>query len=847
MPDFIVIDTTSFEPKWKSSNGETGDIWPTFCLPFFPGEPSFVNKEAKLHRRHTKLESFSTEEKINDDNNMSRWHWGDGWMRFNRHPDSIRASKAKFGWSPLSLMHQGSSNYVSYTFVEILKQLIDQVSSDIKNVCLIVPSGLGPGPVGELYNELRHDYEKILLMPRDLAAATQWAGDAQIDRETLSPGDEYGDLLVTSFTPDDTEQALIQFYVEEDGGLCPIHDRTKHTTELDMPGMSWIIQNRENSWREQPYPNLSVDPSRQGRDYIENILSVARENPFSYSRFNEEVEDDVFEYITERNIDQDTLKAIIHNGPLIEKKLPPYQRQFFRNIEIERALSSQDLSLRGGYVAMKNHMRGKTPYYQRVTPLELKVNTHDEFFDLSVSWSNLLDASGSSSNALLPAGKTFQTAKPLTNLSIRPNLADKKLKVDIRVIELRQLKEKRIELEIEEEIEEEIPLIVKAEINPGTGLAKIDLQAKSSPKDFHKVVDENAAKPMPQETANAMHSWPSKSACVIPPVRNATRHDLSRQSTIGIMQMFAEAPRTNPLSNNKNYVGDLFNSWQAPENYNALVGHIPPLFRKNKKWLYMGGFPSHDTPVNDEEMVNAHKNLLDTLKEEFSVSQSESRLNDLCRIASWTYLSCPQRILKYVREEIKEYIDQGDSELHPGILSVVGNCFESDNDCSLFFKCFLKHMERNPVQSGAETTPLSRGSIEYIRAYRNLARFRANALQTEILSRTAQDAILEWTVEALAQLIVYGKRVGTNSTKTSVNYIARLAPHILKRRRFDPKFLSEEDGEKYERFREDMEYLSRQTRAYFFNTTIQSAIITLKFLLNKATDQDMADFMENDS
>ena len=124
--------------------------------------------------------------------------------------------------------------------------------------------------------------------------------------------------------------------------------------------------------------------------------------------------------------------------------------------------------------------------------------------------------------------------------------------------------------------------------------------------------------------------------------------------------------------------------------------------------------------------------------------------------------------MAHVRRSMRRRDSLRDQEL-----AVAGNCFASESDYQLFFTSLVRFI--NDGRGGSDQG--------WLRAYRNLSRFRAEALSLECLSEDRQRLILNWFGSLVKQC---AERDGSKV----LSYCVRLAPHLLKRRRFDSEFLA---------------------------------------------------------
>ena len=146
-------------------------------------------------------------------------------------------------------------------------------------------------------------------------------------------------------------------------------------------------------------------------------------------------------------------------------------------------------------------------------------------------------------------------------------------------------------------------------------------------------------------------------------------------------------------------------------------------------------------------------------------------------------------------------------------------CFTQKEDFRLFFK--------NLASRIAE--PIEFKPLHWIRAYRNMARFRPNSLTLEVFDQTDQAVILDWFIKTFA------RACGRNTQPGIRGQCIYLVPHLLKRRRFDRAFL-EPGGPEYQK----LEQVLKQAKTAKLNRNYRANVkCSLKLLREVATRGDL--------
>ena len=161
--------------------------------------------------------------------------------------------------------------------------------------------------------------------------------------------------------------------------------------------------------------------------------------------------------------------------------------------------------------------------------------------------------------------------------------------------------------------------------------------------------------------------------------------------------------------------------------------------------------------------------------------------SDLYWLASWFYEYLPEEILNEVRNRFFSR-----NLLKPHIVACAGQCFAEESDCRLFFD-WLRELAEGDHRGGITADV-------WLRAYRNLARFRPMALTQNSLSQEAQSVILDLYLEIF-------EGTGDDIAANNWDYLhcVYLAPHVLKRRRHQSDFMKENSPD-FTRFKNILEH-----------------------------------------
>lgn len=254
-----------------------------------------------------------------------------------------------------------------------------------------------------------------------------------------------------------------------------------------------------------------------------------------------------------------------------------------------------------------------------------------------------------------------------------------------------------------------------------------------------------------------------------------------------------------------------FNQWPLADAYDKFRGHTPQgdIFR------HYGICPS-DGDLNSVSNPSLMKEFADECAKRFVHRDTTStQRRQIQQTASWMYLACPTDIINHVRHNLR--IDQAlitQVDLH-----TIGLCWCDSEDIKLFFKA----LEQRLLQGITSVN-------NWLRACRNIVRFRDAALNPNIISEIRLKNILSCILKILKVQIREG-----NFSQIFNNCILTCL-YLLKRRRYNEKFLNTESHEAYS-LETILEPLLNKNSLSDKQHTIIS--VTLKFLRKEASMNDI--------
>ncbi len=759
--EYLAADLTAFRPSWIRSDGEKAEFHPSFCLPWFPHEGPLVGAAAAAHRRGTEAGGIPSEVRF-DIRNRSRRHWGEGWIILNVNPDSVAKADDQITWHPYDEVH-----HASVSFSLAVRMALQGVRGSAIMLGMVVPAGLGPGPQEQLLNVMRRDYESVQLFPRPIAIALDWcsskhAVEILADNDDAS-GVRVGSLLVISSAADVWEVALVPLRVEvlpEGRMLCPVHDRTQLISEFDVIGLAWQLCKTEEMAEgmlgimSQPREAMEGAPDpdryRSAVEMLKDGLPTWPDHPEATT--GESRLDDVITASgdVERN---GPLLAVLTAGPWTsDLPLPDWLEPRLSGLDVPRVDMGLASPVSGVDEGMSRLAGQQVPYFEALAPVQLHYWGRNRFQDPVNLWQDLLEETE------VPAGQEYRSPSPIQGFSLPEGEAPL---INLYLQSRRGGSSTLGKLEVRSQgaLEDAEAVEIVARVQPGQGLATVDIESKGE-GGFRARIREDHILHI-DSLPTPVYEWPPGSAYIVShpvlaiPAARPLRHladmiDLGRDNPEHYRQATAA-----------------LNLWQRPGDLGLDQNEIDyPRDEIADMFVYVGAISSGHGPV-DPSVVHVLQRLQEILPDRFESADDKIRASMMWML-SWFYARCPQRILA----QIPQFFAKG-GQLGNAALSVAGNCFHGPDSYRRFHSEFVRAIvHRDP------------GVATWLRAYRNLTRFRADALEAAVLGEDDQKVILDWYLDKFSTGIRRpGARIG------SFFHCVYAAPHFLKRRRYDRTFL----------------------------------------------------------
>ena len=256
-----------------------------------------------------------------------------------------------------------------------------------------------------------------------------------------------------------------------------------------------------------------------------------------------------------------------------------------------------------------------------------------------------------------------------------------------------------------------------------------------------------------------------------------------------------------------------FNQWPLADSYDEYRGQSPQgdLFR------HYGVCPSNGDLENVSSPSLMKEFGCECANKFVDARTTPAQRNQIQRTASWMYLACPSNIINKVRMNLK----LGQAEVNMVDLHTIGLCWCNSEDIELFFIALEQRLLQNTT-----------GINEWLRACRNIVRFRDAALLQNIIPNRRLKNIVSRIIRILERQII------EENFKTIFNNCILTCLYLLKRRRYNKEFLNPENHDGY-RIETILEELLIEQANNLSDRQYTIIDITLKFLRKEASMNDI--------
>jgi len=450
--------------------------------------------------------------------------------------------------------------------------------------------------------------------------------------------------------------------------------------------------------------------------------------------------------------------------------------------------------------ALEHHLPS---YRETIIPVDIHYHGKNKLGDYVNAYKLLVEGK------TVEAGKEYKSQEPVRGLNIKQG--EHKL-----TLTLRRSKEKdsylfrKVTADIPKPATRDEEVKIFAHLRPGQGFAKVFVDSVNEGV-FRKWLDWRTMEDCDPPPPPPLAYLPEVSRVV----QNKHMWEVAEFHVKGAIEELKTGSR-----NLETVMKDLrekgpgrFNQWPLADVYDAFRGQIPKgdIFRHYGVWPSDGDLDSVSSPCLMKEF--AHE-----CEKRFVHNRTTPAQRDqIQRTASWMYLACPPAIINKVRKDLKLQMAQVSQE----DLHTIGLCWCKPKDIELFFIALEQRLLQDIISVN-----------EWLRACRNIVRFRDAALHPDIIP----DKRLETIVNKI--IAVLKKQVRDNNFSTIFNNCILTCLYLLKRRRYNNEFLNSKSHGAIIIEMIFKELLEKQGNN--LNKKQHTIIsVTLKFLRKEATRKDI--------
>jgi hypothetical protein len=454
-----------------------------------------------------------------------------------------------------------------------------------------------------------------------------------------------------------------------------------------------------------------------------------------------------------------TPKAVICDVARDASIPSPFQRIF--NVWPDSpVMKSDDLAVRGVAEIARRMSAGISSYFETLIPLYLFVKKLNRYGDPVPGWRAMIE------HEEVEAGEFYETSNPIEGLTIPAN--ESSILLCLRRSYRGDEQLRNVTASLQEVAEMKEPISVSAKIRPGQGFARVDIE--SVRKGVLRTVLNWRTMERCSEPPPITYGWPPGVAKV---VEAPAASDEAKRAMFRYVRALDDGARRAGISL-ETVLGETrgaLNSWMTREAYELRYGAAPildPSDTADHNFVYFGPVSSH---------LDLSSSRIGTTLEAFGAALVRSQNNvahdKIIQCASWLYRACPEELLNSVRREFEEGGAPGRPQL-----AFAGNVFSRKDDLRLFYRRFCREIRK----------PEKLSPNNWLRAYRNIARFRRYGVSPDVLSKTDQDTIVLFIYATL------NSEFQAQNFKRKFDNCLYMLPHMLKRRRHDQGFLNLNDG-----------------------------------------------------
>ncbi|HOC54069.1 MAG TPA: hypothetical protein PKI20_00460 [Verrucomicrobiota bacterium] len=720
-----------------------------------------------------------------------------------------RREDPEFAWCPEGHEHAARAGHI---IAASIKAFLSAAGLP-PNSCftaIVVPDGLDEAGQQTLLDNLESigfDSKSIHLLPRPLAVAMHWCQTTHPPQvppaQTGGEAKTLGRLRVATMSLDAWEALSLELHAFWQGGrqwLVPVRDRTRLSDampELPTPGISLALAlaradttNLPGYWWHRLFASdwLSQRLAAQ-RDLSQQEIQALQAVRSSTVSNSWQVELDQFRSL------QPLWTRVFHSGPplreAIAQKWETQERHLGTSalpcsaVLVDGALaslrgqnsapfglvftppspgvtthvapSSAPAAVLGAALAAAAIAHQLPSYRETLLPLDLYVLDKDEFDDPAPKWKELVAA------RTVEAGRTWRSPAPVAGLQIRES--QDQLRLPLRRALRGNSMFREVATELSKPAKQDEPVRISVEVRPGQGFARVTIDSVT-PGVFSTRIDWRTMQESPPPMAEKLSYLHGVSSVI-------SDRQLFRDAEFFIQAALLALERNDPDSDD--HLRDLtnrLNKWPLAHVVEGNRGHFVP-----KDFMRHYGVLNSDGNVNNLPSPGVVRALGTAIGSKFSDlirhGRVKSRLgNALLRTAGWLYLAMPDQCRDFLRSRVSTAAGHKVT-LTAVELNGIGLAFREADPLDQFFLLVVATLRNQQARPN-----------NWLRAVRNICRFRNHALKPDIISERNLLQLVELLYDKMKE-----QAQARNFQRIFGNCLETV-PYLLKRRRYEPHFLT---------------------------------------------------------
>ncbi len=774
---------------------------PSTIMPMLTGGDLIAGSQNKKHRRGAGFD-WPPESQVpycfKPELGFPRWPLARVWQEIlplgtdKKGWDDYKTGSLKIEWRP-DINKPPVGIPAEDHIVQSVEELISK-RGDIRQLCLVVPDDLGEGAqqaILDRWRATRSDVE-LHLVPRPIAIAMHWCQlqeGARHRHNIIDPKTGCcGHLIVLAMGLDRWEIVPIEIRVVEDSTgpkLIAVRDHTIHNSEIAVDGFSLLaaygistgLVSKSKLWNRFMCGDLIPSLNKYGNtgsllcettklDFVLSDLRSLKKNwmpcpqgdkaIFWLARVNDKINQKLYSQLNDLNRNaKENLLGIVSDGifsrlPLGNSFFSDYLLRDYKNNQSKILFGPGTMSAKGAAQIAHDLIFDSRTYRDRIAPIDIWYYDKDEFQDPVLDTMSLIDSRD------IEAGKTYESPEAIRGLVIREN-ADK-LEITLRRKFGDREFNRKIQANLKSKTTDQKKVLLSVKAKPGQGFARVDVESEKpglfeTQLNWRKMVE--ADKP-----SKPKYAWPPGMANILCDRGMFKGIEYLFKKTIIDLENWRWKISFRYNNNNVNWLREELNKWpRFSGNSDNLIGFTEKL---PTTYLYRGCVPSSSTlscPENGLEFERL-SNALD------AAIRLDCENESLIRLAGWLYQACPEAALEVARKHLRV------GKTTSADLILIGNVFEKPEDIKLFYQKWINFIINDESNNN------------WLRAFRNMIRFRPNALSKDVVSDLDLTEITNHVYYTMS------KPMGFRFSSQIYDNCLYIAPHLLKRRKFQPEFLS---------------------------------------------------------